>query len=243
MPGLNKKTRAKYVMRMFSRISGRYDLLNTIMSAGRHYAWRKRAIKIIDSQADGNALDIATGTGDFAIELASHPKTTYVVGIDFASRMIPIAQDKTRVQNQTKIIEYLVGDAHSLPFKDDSFLFVTIGFGVRNFMDLNLALKEIYRVLVDDGKLIVLEIIRADEKHLMTKILNLGFKYITPWLGLLFAQDREAYTYLPESVGGFLSASELCSVIENSGLKVDSYEKLALGTVAIYKCSKNSKNS
>ena len=243
MTNLKKKDRAKYVMRMFSRISSRYDLLNTIMSAGRHYAWRKRAIQNITSTSDGTALDIATGTGDFAIELASHPKTTNVIGLDFASRMIPIAQDKTRVQDQSKTIEYLLGDAHSLPFQDNSFLFVTIGFGVRNFTDLNLALKEIYRVLLGGGQLVVLEIIRADEKHMMTKLLNLGFKYITPWLGLIFAQDREAYTYLPESVGRFLSASELYSVIENSGLKVDSYEKLALGTVAIFTCSKNSKSS
>ena len=232
MAYLRGRERSRYVARMFSRISRRYDRLNTIMTAGRHYAWRRLAARMSVGELTGTALDVACGTGDFAIELAAQPQVHGVVGLDFAKPMLPLAVEKSR-RHAPAPIGYVAGDAHSLPFPDATFICVTVGFGVRNFVDLPRALSEMARVLRPGGRLVVLEIVRMEGRGVLSRVLPALFRGVAPWLGAVFAGDREAYTYLPESVQGFVTASDIATAMEESGLTLRDLKPLALGTVAI----------
>ena len=218
---------------MFGRISHRYDRLNTVMTAGRHYAWRRMAARMAAAGLQGDALDVATGTGDFAIELARTSGINEVVGIDFAPEMLPIAERKTRQNDLAGRVRYLMGDAHALPFDDGLFACATVGFGVRNFVDVPRALREMARVVKPSGRVVILEIVRLDGRGPLSRAFPLYFRFVTPWLGAALAGDREAYTYLPESVQGFLSAGELATMMEQAGLFNITVRKVALGSVAI----------
>ena len=148
MANLRGEERARYVSRMFGRISRRYDLLNTVMTGGMHYAWRRMAAyTAVGSGLDGIALDVACGTGDFAFDLARKPNIEHVVGLDFVPQMLAIARDKAARQGMSSQTTFTVGDAHALPFADDSFVCATVGFGVRNFIDVPRALSEMARVV------------------------------------------------------------------------------------------------
>ena len=239
MAHLRGRERSRYVARMFSRISRRYDRLNTIMTAGRHYAWRRLAARMAVGELTGTALDVACGTGDFAIDLSAQPQVTGVVGLDFAKPMLPIAVEKSQ-RRAAAPIDYLAGDAHSLPFLRDTFICVTVGFGVRNFVDLPRALSEMARVLRPGGRLVVLEIVRMEGRGVLPRLLPTLFRAVAPWLGALFAGDREAYTYLPDSVQGFVTGSEIAAAMEEAGLTVRERKPLALGTVAIIAAEKPS---
>jgi len=219
---------------MFARISRRYDLLNTVMTGGRHYAWRRMAAGMAVGVLSGPALDVATGTGDFAIALARKRPVTHVVGLDFAPKMLVLAGRKAQRKGLAERISLVVGDAHALPFPDDQFICVTVSFGVRNFVYLPLALREMARVLRPGGRLVILEIVRAEGRGPWSRLFPFYFRRVTPWIGAALAGSREAYTYLPESVQGFLSAKELALRMEEAGLLDVTFRKLALGTVAIH---------
>ena len=219
---------------MFGRISARYDLVNTLMTAGRHHAWRRMAAHTAAGTLDGPALDVATGTGDFAHQLALRPAVTGVVGLDFSREMLQVAERKTRSDGLGGRVRFALGDAHALPFPDDRFICATVGFGIRNFTDVPRALGEMARVVRPGGRVVSLEIVRLDGLDAVSRLVQLHFRYVTPWLGALFAGDREAYTYLPESVEGFLSAGELAATMGQAGLVNVTYRKLALGAVAIH---------
>ena len=182
----------------------------------------------------GPALDVATGTGDFTFDLLRHPQVTNVVGLDFTRAMLPLAIEKAGDRGSGDRIEFVAGDAHALPFPDDRFICATVGFGVRNFIDVHLALQEMRRVVMPGGRVVILEIVRQDGLNPVGKLFPLYFRRVTPWMGALFAGDREAYTYLPESVQGFLSADDLAELMEGAGLVNVRYRRLALGTVAIH---------
>ena len=234
MAQLRGRERARYVTGMFARISPRYDLLNTVMTAGRHHAWRKVATKLAVADAQGPTLDVATGTGDFALELAFTPAVSHVVGLDFTPEMLALAELKARRRHIGDRLSLVVGDAHALPFPDDYFICATVGFGIRNFVDLPLALGEMARVVRPGGRVVTLEIVRMDGGGPLRVLFPLLFRHITPWLGAALAGDREAYTYLPESVGEFISAGQLAGMMEAAGLRVIVQHKLALGSVAIH---------
>ena len=219
---------------MFARISRRYDRLNTIMSGGRHYVWRRKAAALAVGDMSGPALDVATGTGDFTFDLLRQPQVTNIVGLDFTRAMLPLAIEKAGNRGTGDSIEFVAGDAHALPFPDDIFVCATVGFGVRNFIDVPLALREMRRVVRPGGRVVILEIVRQDGFNPIGRLFPLYFRHVTPWMGALFAGDREAYTYLPESVQGFLSAEELAELMEGAGLVNVRYRRLALGTVAIH---------
>lgn len=235
MATLKGEERSRYVAKMFGRISKRYDLLNTVMTGGRHYAWRRMAAKsAADTGLTGVGLDLATGTGDFALDLLQHANVSSVVGLDFTPEMLTLAGQKAKRTESEQRLDFAVGDAHSLPFESDSFICLTVGFGVRNFVDLPKAMAEMVRVVKPGGRVVILEIVRLEGRGLRAKVLPIYFRYVTPWLGALLAGNREAYTYLPQSVEGFLSATQLATVMEQAGLQDVGYRSLGLGTVAIH---------
>ena len=238
MVNLQGKDKSKFVSNMFNRISGRYDLLNTIMTAGMHYSWRKKATKYLKKSETGMFLDVATGTGDFAFEILNQKIANKVVGLDFTVEMLNIGQIKSEKRNFDKKFVPVVADAHELPFADNSFESITIGFGVRNFVDLSIALEELLRVLVPGGNLVILEIVKPEGK-IMSRLFPLYFEKITPRIGSIFAGDREAYTYLPQSVSNFLTSTQLAVLMTKKGFKKPVVKKLAFGTVAIVVGQKN----
>ena len=234
MASLRGEARARYVAGMFARISRRYDLMNSVMSGGRHHAWRRKATALAVDGLRGDALDVAAGTGDFAFDLARRPETESVFGLDFTREMMLLGIPKAARQGVADSVSFIAGDAHRLPFADDSFICATVGFGIRNFTDVPAALREMARVVAPGGRVVSLEIVRLDGNDPISLAARFHFRYITPWLGALIAGDREAYTYLPQSAQSFMSADELAAAMESAGLKVVTQRKLALGTVAIH---------
>ena len=224
--------KSAFVSRLFGRISRKYDYLNTVMTAGRHHYWRRIAVKIGLSDEKGIAVDLAAGTGDFSFELLKYNLIDQVVSLDITPEMLDIAFVKSVDKNMQKKVNLIIGDSHFLPFNCDSFVCATVGFGVRNFEDVSMAILEIQRVLKPRGKAIILEIVKP-KNPLMEKMFFMYFRRITPILGSILAGDREAYTYLPDSVGNFMTATELADIMTNSGLKNIVIKKFALGSVAI----------
>ena len=231
---LKGEARARYVAGMFARISRRYDLMNSVMSGGRHYAWRRAAAALAVEGLRGNALDVATGTGDFAFDLARRPEVESVFGLDFAREMMLLGIPKAARRDEGGAVSFIEGDAHRLPFADGSFICATVGFGIRNFIDVPKALREMARVVTPGGRVVSLEIVRLDGNGLISRMARFHFRYVTPWLGAAIAGDREAYTYLPQSAQTFMSAPELTAAMEDAGLQVTARRELALGTVAIH---------
>lgn len=234
MARLRGEERARYVSRMFGRISRRYDLLNTVMTGGMHYAWRRMAAyTAVGTGLDGAALDVACGTGDFAFDLARKPNIEHVVGLDFVPQMLALAKGKSSRQGLIAQTTFTVGDAHALPFADDSFVCATVGFGVRNFIDVPRALSEMARVVMPGGRVVVLEIVRVEGEGLHRRVLPWCFQRVAPILGAVLAGDSEAYSYLPQSVDEFLSARQLAEVMEGAGMRNVQRRSLGLGMVAI----------
>jgi len=229
---LKGNDRSAFVAAMFGRISRRYDFLNTLMTGGMHYVWRRSAAKLTAADISGDILDIASGTGDFAFDLLRYPNIDTVVGLDFSPNMLDVAMEKSFKLGLENEFIVAIGDAHFLPFSDESFAGVTVGFGVRNFADIPKALADIVRVTRRGGKVTILEIVIPKGK-LSSAIFISYFKWITPKMGRLFAGDSEAYQYLPESVEFFMSFDQLTDHLEKAGLINVTVQTKGFGSIAI----------
>jgi demethylmenaquinone methyltransferase/2-methoxy-6-polyprenyl-1,4-benzoquinol methylase len=232
---------AGQVRGMFDRIAGVYDLMNSAMTAGMHHRWRDRAADRATLAPGDAALDVACGTGDLAFELQRRVGPEgHVVGSDFSERMLDLARDKRDRRpgvndgDGAPIFEW--GDALGLPYDDGSFDAVTVGFGVRNFADLDLGLAELVRVLKPGGRLVILEITQPQRPPLST-FFSLWFDRMVPVLGRL-AGDPEAYSYLPESVKRFPGPEALAGRLDAAGLERIRWTILAGGIIAIHSGSK-----
>jgi demethylmenaquinone methyltransferase / 2-methoxy-6-polyprenyl-1,4-benzoquinol methylase len=220
------------VNRMFDRIAGRYDLLNSVMTAGLHHSWRKRAADRAELRAGDTALDVCCGTGDLTIELANRVVPDgRVVGCDFSEPMLDLAREKASRESVANA-RFEWADALSLPYDDERFDAVAVGFGVRNLSDLDRGLAEMRRVLRPGGRLVILEITQPTRPPLST-FFSLWFDRVVPLLGRL-AGDSEAYTYLPESVRGFPSPMGLAEKMDAAGLGHVRWTLLAGGIIAIH---------
>ncbi|MDA1188260.1 MAG: ubiquinone/menaquinone biosynthesis methyltransferase [Chloroflexi bacterium] len=233
MAQLRGQERRQYVAGIFGRISRRYDLLNGVMSGGRHHAWRREAVRLVMKERRGPVLDVATGTGDFAVEAARNKDVAEVVGLDLTPPMLRLASKKVAKNGTAPKIQFMVGDAQSLPFPDAMFACATVGFGVRNFPDLPGALQEMKRVLKPGGRLAVLEIVYGRNTGPIATLFRKAFRWVTPWVGLILARDREAYTYLPESVLAFVTGDELADHMALAGFRLVGRRSFAFGSVVI----------
>jgi demethylmenaquinone methyltransferase/2-methoxy-6-polyprenyl-1,4-benzoquinol methylase len=233
VPYKNKQEGKKeQVAEMFNNISKRYDLLNHVLSLGIDIIWRKKAIKMLQKDKPKLILDIATGTGDFAIEaLALNPDK--IIGVDISSGMLEEGKKKMKKRNLEHLIDLQMGDSEKLLFEDNKFDAVIVSFGVRNFETLEKGIADMYRVLKPGGKTVIVEFSKP-KKFPMKQGYNLYFKYILPQIGKLVSKDDSAYTYLPESVQAFPDGNDFLAVLEKVGFKNTKCKPLTFGISSIY---------
>jgi demethylmenaquinone methyltransferase/2-methoxy-6-polyprenyl-1,4-benzoquinol methylase len=218
---------------MFDRIAGLYDRMNTVMTAGLHHTWRRRAADLARLTEGQRALDVATGTGDLAFELAGRVTPGgEVIGTDFSERMLEIARAKAQERGDPQPVRFEAANALSLPYRDDEFDAATVGFGARNFSDLEAGLREMARVVRPGGRVVVLEITNPQRPPLST-FFDLWFDRAVPALGRL-AGDAQAYSYLPSSVRRFPGPEELAGVMARCGLVEIRYILTAGGIIALH---------
>ena len=231
-------SRKEQVTEMFDNISGNYDFMNRIMTFGIDVKWRKKVVKMVKENQPDDILDIATGTGDFAIMLAGiRPKR--IVGLDISQGMLDVGIKKVKEKNLDNLIEMVLGDSENLPFADNSFDAVTVGFGVRNFENLDKGLSEINRVLRPGGIFVVLETSQP-EKFPFKQVYKFHSKYIIPLLGSLFSKDKKAYDYLPESAQAFPYGEAFNNILKkNEFISVEDFP-LMFGAASIYRAYKKS---
>lgn len=209
---------------MFDRIASVYDLMNSVMTAGMHQRWRERAVDLCRLQPDAVALDVATGTGDLAIALAN--RGAAVIGVDFSEKMLEIARRKAPG------IEFRSGNALALDFPDNAFDAATVGFGARNFDDLDRGLAEMARVVKPGGHVVVLEITNPQKPPLST-FFSFWFDRVVPLIGRV-AGDPDAYEYLPNSVKRFPEPRELAAKMVGAGMRDVRWILTAGGIIAIH---------
>lgn len=219
---------------MFDRIAGIYDRLNSVMTAGLHHEWRRRAVDLAGVGPGGRVLDVATGTGDLALELARRVAPGgQVIGVDFSERMLELARDKmARAVPGDVALEFRAANALQLPFADAEFDAVTVGFGVRNFAELDQGLREMTRVVRPGGRVVILEMTTPQRPPLST-FFSLWFDRVVPILGQL-AGDPDAYSYLPSSVRRFPGPRELAARMASAGLGEIRYILTAGGIIALH---------
>lgn len=222
--------------KMFNNISPRYDFLNHFLSLGIDKLWRKTAIAYLKPLRPKFILDVATGTGDFAIQaLSLNPER--VTGIDISEGMLSMGRKKLERLQLSHKIQLEQGDSENLRFGDNTFDAATVGFGARNFEDLEKGLTEILRVLRPGAMLVVLEFSRP-RKFPMRQLYNFYFKNILPGLGRLISKDKSAYTYLPESVEVFPDGTDFENILRKVGFKETSCKALTFGISSIYTARK-----
>ena len=226
MTTLSGEAKEVYVRAMFGRIARHYDRLNRLLSAGRDVAWRRLAADLASLAPGGLALDVATGTGDLAIELARRAPAGRVVGLDFSPPMLELAQVKVQRAG-------LAGRLEFLPFTEATFDAVTTGFSLRNVTSLPQLCAEMRRVVRPAGRVVCLEIARPE--HPLVQRLYLAYFYrLAPLIGGLLSGDRQAYRYLPDSLTGLPSPEGFKALLEAAGLRQVHYRHLSLGAAAIH---------
>jgi len=232
----SSESKKSQVSRMFDGISGRYDLLNHLMSFGIDRSWRKKAIAELRSESPVNILDIATGTADLAIE-GMRLNPAKIFGIDISPEMLAIGRNKIRRKGFSDRIELLEGDSENLIFDDNKFDAITVAFGVRNFENLEKGLQEMKRVLKPGGKVIILEFSQPGNSF-FRKLYTWYSSRITPRIGKLISRDKAAYTYLHESVKAFPSGTDFTKILQSLGFRETSFRPLTFGVVTLYSARK-----
>ena len=236
-PYKDKDTSKKeQIAAMFNSISGKYDFLNHFLSLGIDILWRKRAVRLLKKHQPKLILDIATGTGDFAIEaLSLNPEK--IIGVDISEGMLSVGREKLIKKNLTDKIELISGDSEFLPFEDNFFDAVIVSFGVRNFENLEKGLSDMLRVLKPGGKVVILEFSKP-KSFPFKQIYQFYFQWILPKIGKLISKNHAAYTYLPDSVEAFPDGDDFLNILNKIGFQKNQCTPLTLGISSIYSGSK-----
>lgn len=221
---------------MFNNISKRYDFLNHFLSLGIDKIWRKKAVNMLKEIKPERILDLASGTGDFAIEsLRLNPKE--IIGMDISEGMLQVGREKMKKNGYDNIISMRLGDSEALPFDDNYFDALTVGFGVRNYENLEKGLSEMLRVVRPGGKIIILEFSKP-KKFPVKQYYAFHSKYIIPFFGKRISKDDKAYAYLPESVAAFPEGKDFEEILKKLDYKQVSSRLVAGGIATIYSGSK-----
>jgi demethylmenaquinone methyltransferase/2-methoxy-6-polyprenyl-1,4-benzoquinol methylase len=229
MANLSGVERAHYVQNMFSRIAGRYDLMNRLMTAGQDRAWRREVIRRAALPAQGSLLDLGTGTGDLARQAWQQFPGCFPVAADFTLEMMLAGKQRPGSAR----LCWVGADALNLPFPNDSFDAAVSGFLFRNVSDLAQALAEQHRVLRPGGRIVILDTTHP-QRNLLSPLINIHFHTIIPTLGKLITGEADAYTYLPESTENFLQAEQLAERMQAAGFRLVGFHRRMLATIAIH---------
>jgi demethylmenaquinone methyltransferase/2-methoxy-6-polyprenyl-1,4-benzoquinol methylase len=220
------------VAKMFDNIANRYDLLNDLLSLGIHKGWRKKCVRKLRALKPLHILDVATGTGDFALAcMKLNPEK--IIGIDISEGMLEVGRKKVSEKGLSQKIVLQQGNAETVNFADSSFDAIVVGFGVRNFQNLEAGLKNLRRMLKPGGVLLVLEF-SYPTNALVKAGYNFYFSYITPLVGKMFSKDTRAYSYLTESVKAFPNNEKFTALMAELGFRNCKFEPLSFGIAAIY---------
>ena len=229
----SESSKKQQVAEMFNSIAFRYDFMNRFLSGGIDIYWRKKALSQLKALQPKSILDVATGTGDFAL-LANrmlHPDK--ITGVDISEGMLDFGKKKVTKNHLGNKIELLVGDSENLPFPENTFDAITVAFGVRNFQNLENGLSEMHRVLKPKGKLVVLEFSQP-KKKLVKGLFNFYTNKITPGIGKMVTQNREAYQYLTDSVLAFPERENFVTIMNKTGYHNTNFKPLTMGICCIY---------
>ncbi len=230
--GDQDRSKKEEVAEMFNNISGRYDFLNHFLSLGIDKIWRRKAVKKLKEINPTRILDIATGTGDFAIQSLTL-KPTEVVGIDISAGMLEVGKTKMKAKGVDHIVRMELGDSENLTFEDGYFDAVTVAFGVRNFEHLEKGLGEMLRVTRSGGRIVILEFSKP-KRFPVKQYYAFHSRYIIPFFGKRISKDGRAYAYLPESVAAFPEGKEFTDILTQVGYQKVSAETVSGGIATIY---------
>ena len=230
-PYNSSESKKKQVSEMFDNIANSYDFLNHSLSLGMDNVWRKIAIKKLTNNPK-TILDIATGTGDFAVSAVKYTDAK-ITGIDISQGMLNVGREKIKKKNLNNRISLQLADSESLPFNDNTFDAITAGFGVRNFENLNKGLSEMKRVLNKDRIVVILEP-STPIYFPLKQFYKLYFHHVLPTIGAWISKDKSAYSYLPESVDAFPSGEKFIVELKNVGFRDCKHIPLTFGIVSLY---------
>lgn len=232
----SEASKKEQVTEMFDTISKEYDGLNRVISFGIDVKWRNKVVKIVSENKPKNILDIATGTGDLAINLTS-TNAKEIIGLDISNGMLEVGRKKIASKKLDGIISMVIGDSENLPFEDNTFDAITVAFGVRNFENLEKGLSEILRVLKPNGIFVILET-SVPTNPIYKFGYNIYSKFILPTIGKLFSKDKIAYNYLSESASVFPYGEELNNILRKIGFINVKDKPQTMGVATIYTASK-----
>lgn len=232
----SENQKKRQVEQMFDNIAPKYDFLNHFLSFGIDKLWRRKAVKILSAYKPQTILDVASGTGDFAIE-ASKLRPSKIIGFDLSEQMLNVGREKVKRLGLDQLIEFQKGDSESMPFENEQFDSIIVGFGVRNFENLEAGLKEFYRVLKPNGVVVILEF--SKPKYFPMKQLYWIYSFgILPLIGKMISKDKSAYSYLPESVRAFPDDLKFLSILQGLGFSSARQKRLSFGISTIYVAQK-----
>lgn len=228
-------SKKQQVSKMFDNIAKHYDFLNHFLSLGIDKVWRRKMIAELKDMQPQLILDVATGTGDVAINTIKqlNIKGLHIIGLDISPEMLNIGKKKIVTEGMSGTIDMIVGDSENLPFENNKFDAITVAYGVRNFENLERGLSEMQRVLKPKGKLVVLEFSQP-RVFPFRQLFNFYFKNILPFIGKMTSKDNRAYTYLYESVQAFPDGDNFLKVLEKTGFKNTACKSLTIGISSIY---------
>jgi demethylmenaquinone methyltransferase / 2-methoxy-6-polyprenyl-1,4-benzoquinol methylase len=230
---------SRQIQSMFGAVAPKYDLLNRLLSAGRDRYWRKIAVDLLAPCRGERFLDLATGTGDIAVEIASrHPANIKVMGIDFSGPMLKLGLQKIKSKNMKTSIPLQKGCGESLPFADTSFHGVITAFGIRNFSDPQRSLTEMHRVTKNGGRVVILEFSHPGNA-ILGALYKFYFHFLLPLVGKTISRHNSAYDYLPQSVSQFPMRADFTLLMKEAGFEDITYRDLTFGIVTLYQGKKN----
>jgi demethylmenaquinone methyltransferase/2-methoxy-6-polyprenyl-1,4-benzoquinol methylase len=231
-PYNSDKSKKEEVAQMFNNISARYDFLNHFLSLGIDHIWRRKAVNKLREIQPKRILDLATGTGDFAIALLKL-NPTQIIGMDISSGMLDVGKNKMKAKQVSHIIDMQLGDSENMPFEDGYFDAITVGFGVRNYEHLEKGLTEMLRVTRSGGKIVILEFSKP-KRFPIKQAFGFYSRFIIPFFGKRISKDEKAYAYLPESVAAFPEGKAFTDILSNLGYKQVDASLVSGGIATIY---------